>query len=350
MKVLADYMFEDFEHIARDTYLPRHRIRYINEKLEKHYRMSRLKSDRIIPLTIPMPITLICKCAVGKHVEEEDILLGNWFKLFMGLLANTNSTKAVNKDGSTEGLRTSSDVTYSPSIISVGNGTTPESYDDYNLVSHTADLDTSRSVSHLADRSRVSFQATADRDAEEFGLRQGLFDPGGTTHIFYLSRKVSSVANGQVITINVDFVSPWTYNIALIMFGIHNNTDVDGVKDHAGNVFTARTTGDMNSYGVEVDVDTSPITWSPTEYTLPSPLPTSTERFFLESKLTDILIMNAYRIPVSDEEINSVGLRLGVYDTGATEHDVYVALISLAEPVTFKANVRNLLHVRIVAF
>lgn len=352
MKRLADCMFEDFRYIASDSYASSRRIRAIEDKLTKLYRASRLRSgsDRAVPVTIPMPLTVMTQCQVGGEKPLDDMLLGNWFKLFFGILKNANVENARDEGGSAYALRSSGDVTFESCVIMLGGGTKVEAYEDYTLASVIKGLSTSRAVSYTTDRSRVSFQGTATADGEEFGLRQRLYNTMGDGKYFYLSRKVLSVLNGQVVTINIDFVEPWVYNTALLMYGIHNNSNVEGLMDWTGTGFTARTTSDVNYAGVELDVDTSPISWSPTAYSLPTPLPCSIERFLLSSYTSDVLIINGYRIPTSDETIYSVGLRQSLYDTGGTPHDTYLALIHLSEPVTFKANAKNLLHVRIVAF
>jgi len=278
-----------------------------------------------------------------------NMLLSNWWALLLGLLRNTRPGDVIAVDGVVYGLRSDLDVNVAAAVIAYGTGTKPSDFTMFNLEVPVGTVSASIAVEYLTDRVRVRLSATLPADASEIGVRQALYDGGGVTRHTLLTRVTGAWAANTTAVYTIDFTAPWVRGVGDLMYGIHANADVAMVRVD-GASFTARTAGDVNVGSVYVVASSETVTWSPTLYSIPSPIA-------LTNYYTDILGVRHVRMtnivglisPAADIAANTLALYQDIYDTGGGSNTVCMAVQPLASPVTFYAGRSNIVIWRIVA-
>ena len=320
---MADHpiVFDELKHIGDALGIERHVVKEVENAITKLDRVSRLRSWRSKSLNILAPHTI--KASMPSRNALPDLLLANFWNTFWGIIRNANVDEVLNLKGGSHTIRTAGDFTYSPGAVRVGSGTDPERFEDYNLSSPIKDLDTSFSLGYDSSKSRVTAEATTDVDVQEVGVICNFYDTSNVNFTSLLTRKVISYSAGSTICVYIDFMKPWLYNIAKVWYGVLANVDVDGVVDEAGNSFTVRTTGDLNSSPAVVMLSSSTVSWDPTLHSIPDALMPDQDVYIWTHRKFSMLIYNVYRAPTTDEEWRTIGLKMGMYDTGGYSHDTY---------------------------
>jgi len=280
---------------------------------------------------------------------RENMLLSNYWALLLGLLRNINTEDLADISGYTRSLRTSHDVSSGAAVIAYGSGTVPVEFTQYNLSSPVGTVSPAITVGLMSDRTRLAMSATLPANAYELGVRQDLIDPGGTRCTFQLSRVVGSWAKGTAIVYNIDFLAPWVRGYGDLMYGIHRDANVPMVRID-GEVFTARTSGDVNAESAYLVASSEAVTWSPGLVSIPSP-------FSLTTYYNDILDKRNVRMtniiglisPANDVAVNALALYQSLIDTTGAAHTVCMAVLPLSSPITFYARRNNVVVWRVVA-
>ena len=346
---MADHpiVFDELKHIGDALGIERHVIKEVENAITKLDRVSRLRSWRSKSLNILAPHTI--KASMPNKNEVPDLLLANFWNTFWGIIRNVNVDAIVDWDGYTRTLRTAGTLAYAPAVVEVGSGTDPERFEDRKLSSPIKGLSTSLSLGYDSSKSRVTVEGATDVDVQEVGVRVTLYDKNGNGRVILMTRKVISYSAGSTICVYIDFMKPWLYNIAKVWYGVLANVNVDGVVDDAGNSFTVRTTGDLNSSSAVVMLSSSKVSWDPTLHSIPDALMPDQNVYIWTHRKFSMLIYNVYRAPTTDEEWWTIGLKMGMYDTGGNSHDTYIAVLPLDTSITFKSSITNLLQIRLVA-
>jgi hypothetical protein len=285
----------------------------------------------------------------GYIAGEEDLLVSNWWALFLGLIRDTDVSDVVQTDNYAVSLRTSTDVNGAGAYISYGTGTTPESFTDNTLKSRSGSISTSITIGYMSDRTRVTLSGTLTSAASELGIEQPLFRTDGNAATFLLGRRTGSWSANQAVAWYIDFLSPWVSQVGSYMYGILMDanvaiTRIDGVS------FTARTRTDSQSGSAYLVASSSSVTWSPSLYNIPN-------AFSLSNYIADVLGTRYIRAtffhglysPANDIQVNTIGLYFPTYDTSGSTQTVCLMVQPLSSPVTLYAGRNNLIVLRIVA-
>ena len=285
----------------------------------------------------------------GYIAGEEDLLVSNWWALFLGLIRDTNTGDVVQTDGSVLSLRSQTDVNNGAAYISYGTGTTPEGFTDNTLKSRSGSISTSITVGYMSDRVRITLSGTLTSAASELGIEQSLFRTDNYAGTFLLGRRTGSWSANQAVAWYIDFLSPWVNQVGSYMYGILMNADVT-VTRIDGVPFTARTSGDSQSGTAYLVASSSSVTWSPSLYNIPN-------AFSLSNYMTDVLGTRYIRAtffhglysPANNIQVNTIGLYFPTYDTNGNTQTVCLMVQPLSSPVTLYAGTNNLIVLRIVA-
>jgi len=285
----------------------------------------------------------------GYIAGEEDLLVSNWWALFLGLLRDTNSCDAVQMDGSSVCLRSQTDVNNAGAYISYGTGTTPESFTDNVLKSRSGSISTSITIGYMSDRVRITLSGTLTSAASELGIEQSLFRTDGYTATFLLGRRTGSWSANQAVAWYIDFLSPWVNQVGSYMYGILMNADVTATRID-GVSFTVRTGADSQSGTSYLVASSSSVTWSPSLYNIPN-------AFSLSNYIADVLGTRYIRAtfyhglysPANNIQVNTIGLYIPAYDTNGNTQTVCLLVQPLSSPITLYAGMNNLIVLRIVA-
>lgn len=345
--VKTPIVFDEFKYVGDALGIERHVIKDIENIITKLDRVSRLKSWKQKALNVFAPSTI--RASVSNKNKLPDLLLANFWNTFWGIIRNVNVDAIVVYGGATYTLRTAGDFARDTASIHVGDGTDPEKFDDYKLSSDIKSFKADVSLGYDSSKSRVTASAVTDVDVQEVGITEEVYDDAGNNRTALITRKVISYSAGSTICVYIDFMKPWLYNIAKVWHGILANLNVDGVVDEAGNSFTVRSSGDLNSSGAVVMLSPSTVSWEPTLHSIPDALkPDQYVHMHLARKYS-MLIYDVYRAPSTDEEWQTIGLKMGLFDTDGNSHDTYIAVLPLDTPITFKSLITNLLQIRLVA-
>jgi len=285
---------------------------------------------------------------VGRGAEE-DLLVSNFWALFIGLLRNTDPADAVSTTGATYALRAYGDVNHGSAYLVYGTGTAQETFTDNALKSYTGSISTSISIAYLSDRTRVSLSGVVPATAYELGIYQSLYDTGGTIRTTMLARKVGSWSASQVANYNIDFLSPWVKQVGDLIYGILRNANVNTQRID-GTTITLRTSSDVNADSVYLVLSPTSVSWSPSLYYIPGAVtPTNYYADTLGTRYIRMTVVNGLTAPSSDTQVNTLGLYQSVYDSGGATHTVCLLVLPLSYPITLYAARNNLVILRIVA-
>jgi len=286
---------------------------------------------------------------IGSILGRRNILVFNYWALLFGTLDNSDVGGAISAGGISYTLRTSNSVPVGSIYIAIGSGTTPEAFTQYNLVSSIKSLTSTVTFGQLSDRNRITVTGVTDTAAEEVGLFQQLYDTSSNKHTTMLARKLIHVDAGKTINYYIDFLNPWTYNFALIMYGIHTYSDVSGVTDTSGAQFKARSSGDVNSGPVRLRGSSQAYQWTPSLVNISSDIEFATYRYLVNYRFTVFYFIIGIAVPSSSLQLNTLSLIQGIYDTSASSHDVYQMVLPLSSPITLYAYTTNIVFLRLVA-
>jgi hypothetical protein len=285
----------------------------------------------------------------GSVNSRENILVSNFWALFLGLVGNLNAGDVVDTGGTSYTIRSSGDVNAAAAYLVYGSGTTSEAFTQNGLASRVGSISTTISISYLSDRTRIIFSGTLPADAYEIGVEQALYDAGGFTRTFLLARKVGFWSKGSSINYFIDYSYPWVRQIGDIMYGVHRDANTSVVRVD-GSTFTARTSGDFNVDTAYMVLSSSLVTWSPSLYNIPSPVtPTQYTHSKLDARIYRAIHFNAVYTPLSDTAINTIALYQPIYDTAGGSNTVCLLVIPLSSPATAYANRNNVFIIRIFA-
>jgi len=281
--------------------------------------------------------------------SRENILVSNFWALFIGLIRKANAGDVVDTGGTSRGLRSFGDVNAAPAYLVYGSGTTPEAFTQNGLASYVGSISTTISISYLSDRTRITFSGTLPGDTYEIGVQQDLFNAGGYRFTFLLARKVGFWSKGSSIRYFIDYSYPWTRQIGDIMYGVHSDANTSVVRVD-GATFTARTSGEFSVGSAYIVLSSSSVSWSPSLYSIPSPItPVDYTHHKLDARIFRAVHFNAVYTPTSDTAINSIALYQSIYDTGGGSNTVCLLVIPLSSPATAYANRNNVFIIRIFA-
>ena len=285
----------------------------------------------------------------GSVNGRENILVSNFWALLIGLIRNVNAGDTPSVSGLASDLRTSADVNAGAAYLVYGNGITPEAFTQIALASYVGSISTTISKSYLSDRTRIIFSGTLPADAYELGIYQMFINSAAQNTTTLLARKVGYWSKGSSINYFIDYSYPWVRQIGDLMYGVFGNADTSVIRVD-GSTFTARTSADLNVDTAYIVLSSSPVTWSPSLYSIPSPIaPTQYAHHKLDTKIIRAVHFNAVYTPTSDTAINSIALYQPIYDTAGGSNTVCLLVIPLSSPATAYANRNNVFIIRIFA-
>jgi len=287
---------------------------------------------------------------VDKKVVGENMLLHNFWALFIGLLFDQNVGFTI-VNGTRDTLRTSGDVNYRPAQVCVGDNDYPVSFDQYNLLGSVSCTDATITVAVDSESklSRVTISAPSPKDGVETGVRQALIETGGSNYYTMLSRRIVSISMNQTVVHRWNFYEPWLYNWASIMCGILRNENI-AMKDISGSSLTARTSAEFNASGARIVISQNSISFDPEMYNIPNMVEIDTHYNVWSTQQYVIGHILGIYVPDTDIDIYTVGLVQKVYDTEGYTYDVLQAALPLSTPIHMKAGRPNMILWRIVAF
>jgi len=284
-----------------------------------------------------------------KSDGEKDLLLSNFWALFIGTLRDADAGDVVDTGGGSYALRSSGNVNVDMAYLVYGSGVDPSYFTQYTLQSRKGFLASSIVIAYLSDRTRISVSGILPEDAYEIGVEQGLYDTGGGGHTTLLARTTGSFSRGKAVVYNIDFLYPWVRQIADLLFGIMINRNVIMI-DINGDVFLSRTFADPNAGSVYLVLSSSSVSWSPSLYSIPSPLtPTSFHNDILGSRSLRTTYIHGVMSPSSDIAVNTVALYQLIFRSDGSTTTSCHLVIPLSSPVTFYGNKNNLIVLRIIA-
>ena len=284
-----------------------------------------------------------------KSDEDKDLLLSNFWALFIGILRKADVGDVVDINGTSYGLRSGNYVNAGVAYLVYGSGVDPSYFTQYSLQSRKGFLASSVDIAYLSDRTRISVSGILPEDAYEIGIEQPLFDTGGYARPTLLARTTGSFSCGKAVVYNIDFLYPWTRQITDLMFGtmIYKNVimvDVNGV------VFLSRTAGYPHAGSVYLALSSSSVSWSPSLYSIPSPLTPSS--FYYDnfgSRSLRMTYVHGMMSPTSDIAVNTVALYQPIFRSDGSTTTSCHLVIPLSSPATFYGNKNNLIVLRIIA-
>jgi len=285
----------------------------------------------------------------GSVNSREDLLVSNFWALFLGLLRDVNSGDVVRTDGVAYTIVSAGDVNAGAAYLTYGTSTLTETFTDNALRSYVGSISTTITVAVLSDRSRVSLSGVLPATAYELGIYQSLYDVGGIARTIMLARTVGSWAGGSAVIYDIDFLNPWVMNAAYLMYGIFRNTNEAMVRlDGSGTL--ARTAGDVNAGSAYLVISPTSVTWSPGLYNVPDAASITTH-------YADVLGTRSIRytaligtvVPGTDTVVNTIGLYQPLYDSAGGTFTACLLVLPLASPITLYAGRNNLIVLRILA-
>jgi len=280
---------------------------------------------------------------------DKDLLLSNFWALFIGILRDANVGDVVDIGGGGYTLRSATDVNADMAYLSYGTGVDPSYFTQYSLQSRKGFLASSVDIAYLSDRTRISVSGILPEDAYEIGIEQPLFDTGGIIRTILLARTTGSFSRGKAVVYNIDFLYPWTRQIGDLLFGTMINRNVIMI-DINGAVFLSRTGADPNAGSVYLALSSSSVSWSPSLYNIPSLLTPS--MFFYDnfgSRSLRMTYLHGMMSPTSDIAVNTVALYQPIFRSDGSTTTSCHLVIPLSSPATFYGNKNNLIVLRIIA-
>jgi len=299
--------------------------------------------DKYIHLIdIPLKETVI-----GHINGKRNILVFNFWLVFFGLLTDSNISDALDISGSTKTVGTAGDFNLAAAYLTYGYSTSPELFYQNSLVSYGGSISTSRSFGQLSDRNRITLSGVSPAEIQEIGIYQSV-NPASSWTIMY-ARKQMYVPRNKTINYYIDFLMPWTYNCALLMYGFLSEANVSGAIDAYGASYTLRSSGDVNAGAVRMRVSQTLYSWSPSLTNISYDLELSTYRTVGNARSAVYLFIVGIASPTTDISVNTISLIQSLYDTGGTGHDTYVLILPLQTPITLYAGRTNVIFLRFVA-
>jgi hypothetical protein len=284
----------------------------------------------------------------GLNENDEDLLVSNFWALFLGLLRNVNPGDEVDVNGASQTLRVVGDVNYGAAYLTYGTGTDPEFFTQYALASYKGSIATTISISYMSDRNRVSLSGTLPDVAYELGIYQALYNTGGGSPPSMLARRTGTWSKGQAVVWNIDFLQPWVRAVADMLYGILLNANVTMV-DVTNASFTARTSAQISASSIWLVASPNAVTWSPSLTSIPNKVDLSTFYFdYLGSRWARMTFLMGTFTPLTDTQYNTIGLYQNIYDSVGNAHTCCMMVIPLSAPITFYANRNNLAILRII--
>jgi hypothetical protein len=280
---------------------------------------------------------------------DKDLLLSNFWALLIGILRDANVGDVVDIGGGSYTLRSAVDVNTGMAYLVYGSGVDPSYFTQYNLQSRKGFLASSVDIVYLSDRSRISVSGILPEDAYEIGVEQSLYDTPGYARTILLARTTGSFSRGKAVVYNIDFLYPWTRQIADLLFGTMIDKNVIMI-DVNGVVFLSRTGADPNAGSVYLVLSSSSVSWSPSLYSIPSPITPSS--FYCDnfgSRSLRMTYIHGMMSPSTDIAVNTVALYQPIFRSDGTSLTVCHLVIPLSSPVTFYGNKNNLIVLRIIA-
>jgi len=320
-------------------------LRYLSPRVDKFN-----KRHEYIPYEYDKYLHVIDVSGIkGSVSEADDLLVSNFWALFLGLIRDTNPGDVVATDGAAYSLRCTADVNNAAAYLVHGTSSVPETFTDNALRSYVGSITTTITTSILTDRSRVSLSGILPATSYELGIYQRLYDTSAYIRTIMLARTVGSWESGTAVVYNVDFIRPWVANAAYLTYGILKNTD-EGMTKLDGSGIIARTSAEVNAASAYLVASPSTIAWSPSLYNIPDALSLTTHG-------ADVLGTRSLRytafvgvvVPSTDITVNSLGLYQLLYDSGGGTFTACLLALPLDSPITFYAGRNNCVVLRILA-
>jgi len=289
------------------------------------------------------------KDSIIGHIDGKRNLLICYFWALMFAIMNDTNLTFVNTSGISYGLRSSGDMNRGSAYLVYGSGVSPEIFYQNSLVSYSGSISTAVSFGQLSDRNRITLSGIAPDNAQEIGIYQVLIDVNNSSQTTMLARKVIYVPKGKAINYYIDFLMPWSYNWALLMYGILLDANVSGAIDADGNTYTLRSSGDVNAGVVRMRLSTTLYSWSPSLTNISYVIEPPTYRFLGHYTSYEYLFLLGATTPSSDISINTISVVQSLYDTGGVGHDTYILILPLQTPITLYAGRVNIIFLRLIA-
>jgi hypothetical protein len=163
-----------------------------------------------------------------------------------------------------------------------------------------------------------------------------------------LGRRTGTWSKGQAVVWNIDFLQPWVRAVADLFYGTLRDANVTMV-DATGANFTARTSQDPNASTVWLVASPNSITWSPGLTSIPNKVDLATYYLdFLRNRAARMTYLVGTATPITDTQLNTVGLYQGIFDTTGASHNCAMMAIPLSAPITFYKDKNNLAVLRII--
>ncbi len=287
------------------------------------------------------------KSIEGRVNGTKNVITRQYWALMFSMLAH-GCLDGKDHGGAVRPICGGADVNYLTAFLNYGSGTIPEAFSQYHLATPVANLATSITFGTGTDRNRISLTAVAPETLNETSVVQRLI-VGGTNYHFMFARKVITVAANQPINYSFDFFDPWTYNMALTMFGVFMDENISSVVDIGGTVFTARTKGDFTESAARLVISETTETWTPTKTSITNPIELTTYHAALSADNIAYLILTGVIAPATSITVRTIGVVQKLFGTDNVARNCLMLLQPLATPITFEANRTNMVQLRLIA-
>ncbi len=287
------------------------------------------------------------KTVEGRVNGTKNVITRAYWVLMLTALAHS-CLITRNRDGIDRWVCGERDINAGAAYLQIGTGTAPESFSQYNLATPGPTISTSIAFGTGTDRNRVSLTGAAPAAFNELGVFQPLFYDSTTPHYLF-ARKAISGSTGQAINYSFDFFDPWSYNTALMMFGVFRDANVDGAVDIGGTVFTLRTAGDFTESAARLVISETAESWTPTKTSITNPIELTTYYAILSAENIVYLILTGVIAPATSLTVRTIGLVQKLYGTDNIARNCLMLLQPLATPITFEANRTNMVQLRLIA-
>jgi len=305
------------------------KIEYILSRMKNQYRpLESIQLARGV-YVINVPVT---RAVQGIVNGKKNMLVYNFWELTFGLIAGSNPVSIF-------GAYKMTDSAY----LKYGAGTQQTTFGMNGLQGGSGSISTQLTIATMSDRTRISAVGVLPSSAYEIGLIQDwtFIDPPYNGSVMY-GRVTGTFNANTTITYYVDFLNPWTQNIAQLVFSFFTNGGSVNVVDVTG-------TTDSVTYGSAKGSATligsqSSYTWSPKIYNVSQDVAFSTYHNFqyTTSYVVDY-ILGTYQ-PSSQITIQNLSL-IQNYNG----YDLLLLVLPLSSPITLVANQQNYVYLRLVA-
>jgi len=320
--------------------ISRERINYIEYLIRK----NKLQYKLLEPIQLSKGVYVI-NVPVNKMIQgivngRKNMLVYNFWGLVFGLLA-----KQVNPQMFVSGHTVN--AVGGPAYLEYGTGTSQTTFGMNGLQSASGSISTQLTIATLSDRTRISAVGVLPASAYEIGLFENMSFPAwGSSYPVMFGRVTGTFNANTTITYYVDFLNPWTQNMAQLVFSFFTSTSSSSANVNVVDVTGTKQSVAWNSYNNPAVLigSQNTYTWSPTIYSVSQDVTFSTNHNFQfnQNYVVDY-ILGTYQ-PSSQISIQTLAL---IQEYGG--YNLLLLVLPLSSPITLVPNQQNFVYLRLVA-